>query len=365
MALIGLAASLASVQAGDSGKNVILIGWDGAQRNHVKEQLAKNELPTLAALIKEGAFIEVDVISGATDTKAGWSQINTGYHPDKTGVYSNGRYQPIPEGYTIEERVKKALGAENVVTRAMIGKSGHVDNNPPEKVPYEKYQARQKKEKIVEKSAPGLSETITGGARVVEENGQKFVLIPGKPWYNACKNFDSWENGLRQNEVVGNKAMDYLAKDKGKRFLYFVHFAEPDHAGHSRGENSQEYSDAIKLDDVWTGKLIAKLKELGLYEKTLIYVVVDHGFNEDSTGHRYAPFVFVGTNDKQITRKVGAREDIAATVLKRFGVDLVKLNPALDGIPLDEPAPDRFAPPENPGAPKATGKGKKGKQGKV
>jgi len=96
LVLIGLAMMPASGTAEDSGKNVILIGWDGAQRNHVKEQLAKNELPTLAALIKEGAFIEVDVISGATDTKAGWSQINTGYHPDKTGVYSNGRYQPIP-----------------------------------------------------------------------------------------------------------------------------------------------------------------------------------------------------------------------------------------------------------------------------
>ena len=45
----------------------------------------------------------------------------------------------------------------------------------------------------------------------------------GKPWHQVCKNFDSWENGLRQNEVVGNKAMDYLAKDKRKRFLYFVH----------------------------------------------------------------------------------------------------------------------------------------------
>jgi hypothetical protein len=107
------------------------------------------------------------------------------------------------------------------------------------------------------------------------------------------------------------------------------------------------------------------LKELGLYEKTLIYVVVDHGFNEDSTGHRYAPFVFVGTNDKQITRKAGAREDIAATVLERFGVDLAKLNPALDGIPLDEPAPDRFAPPDNPVAPKAKRTGKKAKRGKV
>ena len=352
-----LGASVA--RAEDSGKNVILFGWDGAQRNHVKEMLAANELPALAAIIKDGKMVDIDVISGATDTKTGWTQINTGYAPDKTGVYSNGRYQPIPNGYTMEERVEKALGADKVVTRAVIGKKGHVDNNPPEKVPYEKYQSRQKKQKKVEAAAPGKSEVITGGDKVVEENGQKYVLVPGKPWYNAYKNFDSWENGLTENQKVGEKAMNYLDQDKGKRFLYFVHFAEPDHSGHRYGENSQEYSDAIKSDDEWTGKIIAKLKELGVYDKTLIYVTADHGFNEGEKGHSYAPWVFLATTDKTVNRN-GCREDIAPTILKRFGVNLASLNPKLDGYPLDEPAPERKAPAEKPAAPGGAKGGKKG-----
>jgi hypothetical protein len=345
LALVGL---VPAAQAADSGKNVILIGWDGSQRNHVNEMIERKELPNLVALAKEGAMVDIDVISGATDTKAGWTQILTGYAPEKTGVYSNGRYQPIPVGYTIFERVEKALGPDNVETRAMIGKKGHVDADGPTKVPYEEWLQREQKQKRIDKAKPGLG-NLAGG-QVVEENGKKYVATPGKPYYNTIDHMDMFVNGLVENEKVGEMALKNLEQCRDKRFLFFVHFAEPDHAGHQKGENSQEYSDALKSDDEWTGKIITKLKELGIYGKTLVYVVIDHGFNEGQSGHRYAPYVFIATNDKQVTRKAGAREDIAPTVLERFGIDLAKIEPPLDGIPLDKPAPDRFAPAEKPGA---------------
>jgi len=94
----------------DVPRNVILFGWDGAQRNHVNECLARGELVNLKKLASEGALVEIDIIKkveGATDTKAGWTQILTGYHPEVTGVYSNGRYQPIPKGLSIFERLEK------------------------------------------------------------------------------------------------------------------------------------------------------------------------------------------------------------------------------------------------------------------
>jgi len=366
MSALSLAAILALagfVQAADSGKNVIIIGWDGAQRNHVNEMIQRKELPNLVALANEGAKVDIDVISGATDTKAGWTQILTGYAPEKSGVYSNSRYQPIPVGYTIFERVEKALGPDNVETRAMIGKKGHVDADAPTKVPYEKWLQREKKQKKIDKAKPGLG-NLAGG-KVVEENGQKYVVTPGKPYYNTKDHMDMFVNGLIENEKVGEMALKNVEEFKNKRFLFFVHFAEPDHLGHRNGENSKEYSDALKSDDEWTGKIIAKLKELGIYSKTLVYVVVDHGFNEDQSGHSYAPFVFIATNDKQVTRKAGGREDIAPTVLERFGIDLAKIEPPLDGFPLDKPAPDRFAPAEKPQATqKKPGEAKSKKAGK-
>ncbi len=91
-------------------RNIVLVGWDGTQRNHIKEMISRGEAPNLVALASEGGLVDIDVTTGATDTKAGWTQILTGYSPEKTGVFSNSRYQPIPEGYTVFERLETFFG---------------------------------------------------------------------------------------------------------------------------------------------------------------------------------------------------------------------------------------------------------------
>ena len=105
-------------------KNVVLFGWDGAQREHVHQCLERGELPTMKGSASKAGW-SIDVVTGATDTKAGWSQILTGYHPEMTGVYSNGRYRDIPEGLSVFERLEKQFGSDQFVTVAVIGKSGH------------------------------------------------------------------------------------------------------------------------------------------------------------------------------------------------------------------------------------------------
>ena len=98
-------------------KNIILFGWDGAQREHVEQCLERGELPTLKDLGEEGALVDIDVVNGATDTKAGWSQILTGYNPEVTGVYSNGRYHDIPAGLSVFERLKEQFRPRQVRLR--------------------------------------------------------------------------------------------------------------------------------------------------------------------------------------------------------------------------------------------------------
>jgi len=66
-----------TILALDRPQNVILFGWDGAQRDHVNECLDRNELPNLRELIDHGKYVQID-IEGVTDTKAGWSKILTG-----------------------------------------------------------------------------------------------------------------------------------------------------------------------------------------------------------------------------------------------------------------------------------------------
>jgi hypothetical protein len=298
-----------------SPRNIILIGWDGAQRNHVKECLSRNELPNLRQLSDEGALVAID-IKRVTDTKAGWAQILTGYEPEVTGVFSNSRYQPIPRGYTVFERLEQYFGAGQFVTVAVVGKKSHVDYDPPQRVKYKEGDAIQ--------------------GEIITENGVKYQLIPGKPYYHTVESMDVFLNGLVEDEKVGNQAVAMLNKYKDKPFFFFVHFAKVDSNGHQSGENSKEYNDALISADYWTGQIVKTLKDLALYSQTLIYVTADHGFDEGLTGHSDAPYVFLATNDKAVMRN-GQREDITPTILKRYGLDLRLLDPPLYGHTLTEP----------------------------
>jgi len=348
--LLILSAQAESV--GKEIKNIVVIGWDGAERSRTRELLEKGELPNLAALIREGKLLDIDVVSGATDTKAGWTQLLTGYVPEKTGVFNNGRYEPIPEGYTVFERLEKFFGTDSIDTVAIISKRTNVDNDAPYSGTFEEWtklvSARLGKDRYKNPAADIAHELAVyrEGGRLVEKDGRRIVEIPGKPWYHASKHLDLWVNGLEENEKVAERTIAEMEKRKDHRFFFFIHFAQPDHYGHKFGENSQEYTDGIRLDDKYSGWVINKLKELGLYEKTLVYVIADHGFDKDKKSHLYAPFVFAGTNDPTVIRGEGTREDIAPTILKKFGLDLSRIEPKLDGYPFDMQAPTRKANPE-------------------
>jgi hypothetical protein len=314
-------------------KNVILIGWDGAQRQHIMEALKEDKLPVLKALNNEGKLINID-IEGTTDTKAGWAQILTGYYPTVTGVYSNSKYQAIPEGLTIGERLEKYFGDDNIVTMAVIGKKEHVDNDAEQKVRITD-ENRAKYEKLSEPKISKQGKKRKPAGKIVDINGVEYFFAPAKPYYNMSRNTDLFENGLLLDEKIGNRAIELIEQNKNKRFFIFVHFASVDHSGHKYGENSKEYDDALISNDKWTGKIIDKLKELGIYRKTLIYVTADHGFDEGQKTHSNAPYVFLATNAKNIIRD-GRRQDIAPTILEAFGLDLSKIEPRIDGVSLTQ-----------------------------
>ena len=317
---------LAEEAAATRPRNITLFGWDGAQREHVMECLEKGELPTLKQVASEGKLVKID-IRGTTDTKAGWSQILTGYDPDVTGVYSNNKYQAVPVGLSIFERLEEHFGKDNFATVAVIGKKGHCGEIDEEKKT-EITGAAAKGKKGARKDEPG--------SKIIEEGGKKYRVVPAKPYANMHKACDVWVFGLELDEKVGEKAIEMLDKHKDKPFFFFVHFAQVDHKGHKFGENSKEYNDALISNDTWTGKIIQKVKDLGLYDKTLVYITADHGFDEDKSGHGNAPRVVLATNDKLVMRD-GDRADVGPTILERFGVDLSRLQPPLVGVPLTKP----------------------------
>ncbi len=334
--------------------NVILISWDGVQREHLRELLAAKKLPNLANLSREGGIVEIDVTHN-TATKAGHSQMLSGYGPEWTGVHNNNYYQPIPVGMTIFERLEDKLGSDKIMTVMITGKSGHVGALGPKplnkklKVKLEKVKKQLNNfDKKVDKSEADQGEKKTSNqeqqnlavAKLVQQLTQFVGPVSGQPFYNAVKKIDLVQvNKQREADEVGaltEDALNQVSKNKDQRFFAFFHFSDPDHQGHKFGENSNEYSTAIIKCDQWLGKLVADLKAKGLSANTRIYVTSDHGFDEGLKSHKNAPYVFLATNDTAIQRR-GDQRDLVPTILARMGVDPWQFTPRYAGRLLTEP----------------------------
>lgn len=336
-------------------RNAILFSWDGAQREHMNECLSRHELPNLEALIKEGGIVDIDINGHNTDTKAGHTQMLAGYDPDVTGVMSNGKFKAIPAGLSIFERLDQTFGKDNIATIMLTGKTHHVGNCPPS-TPEQIAEAKTKLEQIKQANPAGKNKNKNNAKQgagktgladpdaAAQANNRKKAQAQnlngiiqntdGEPFYFTSKSLDVWDGEKgREHTVVGPLMLGYLDKYGKGRFFSFFHFSDPDHKGHNFGENSNEYNQAIIDCDKELGECVKKLKEMGIYDNTMIFVTADHGFDEGLKSHSNAPRVKLAANLKSLTRN-GDQHDLVPTILTEMGVDTSKIEPKLKGTVL-------------------------------
>jgi predicted AlkP superfamily pyrophosphatase or phosphodiesterase len=274
-------------------RHVILISWDGAGRDILGELLAKNKLPNLAALIKDGSLQNIDIGGHITETLPGHAQMLSSLGPKTTGIASNFDRKPMPQGYTLFERLQKAFGKEALATIAIIGKAKFGGTDPKAK------------------------------SRSILSNCAADITV-----YSAAD---------RDAAEVTDPALKALDQEKASRYFAFLHFRDPDVWGHEKGSGSAEYREGFIKCDQALGQIVELLKTEKLYDSTLLYVTADHGFDKNSTDHLNAPHIWLATNDKTIVRG-GTQADIPATILARLGLDLATLEPRLIGQPLTKAA---------------------------
>lgn len=126
--------------------------------------------------------------------------------------------------------------------------------------------------------------------------------------YHQVLNKKRWL-GIKDEEGtaprVNEKAIEWLENNRKKRFFVWVHYTEPhapyiSHKGFSfdytdvptstyppgtRMKKIEKYDSEIAFTDSHIGKLIEKIKELGLYDDSLIIFLGDHG--ESFGEHNY------------------------------------------------------------------------------
>jgi hypothetical protein len=274
--------------------NILMVGWDGVQWDHLNEAYDKklrhspDGLPNLKVLSSGRLFRNI-VTNGDPSTKPGWVQLMTGYTAERTGVLSKFEFRPIDKGLTVFEKAQFTFGRDNVNTFLLSGKRGMVGND----------------------------------------------CSKGEPWCRVAPELDRFENYLGLDSIVGRHGLRALEDFGRDPFVGLIHFYNPDHAGHDHGENSRQYTKALVRLDQWLGRYIDKLKELDVFDNTVIYVISDHGFNEGGHGHHFGTKTFMATNDTSVIR-AGDRMDIAPTVLTKLGISLGRVGnaPPVDGYSL-------------------------------
>lgn len=146
------------------------------------------------------------------------------------------------------------------------------------------------------------------------------------------------EKSVNPAQSVAASAVAYIQEKKPN--LCFIHFPDPDSAGHKSGWGSPEQKEAFKVSDQALGQVMRAIEAVGIAGTSVVIISADHGGHDKTHGENIPddmtiPWIAWGKGVKKhftITDAV-TTYDTAATALWLLGVPV----PAeLDGKPVKQ-----------------------------
>ncbi len=127
---------------------------------------------------------------------------------------------------------------------------------------------------------------------------------------------------------------------KEKPYFTFIHFSEPDGAGHEIGHDTPEYYQAVQKIDTAIGELLAALEDANLLDKTMILISSDHGGIDKGHGGKTMvemeiPWIIwgAGLKSRGVLSETIITYDTAATLAYIMGLEMPQ---SWRGQPLKE-----------------------------
>ena len=139
-------------------------------------------------------------------------------------------------------------------------------------------------------------------------------------------------------KIVAETAAGYIRANKPN--LCFIHFADSDGAGHSKGWGSPEQVRAFEEEDVALATVLEAINKAGISKRSAIILTADHGGHDKTHGtasdeDTLIPWIAFGAGIRKGITITGAVStcDTAATALALLGLDI----PAdWEGKPISE-----------------------------
>lgn len=289
-----LFSTLAPLHAERKAGHVFIISFDGGKPAVIHE----SEMPVLKRLADEGAVTWAAQTIDPSKTLPSHTSMLTGVGPAKHQVLWND-YQPLKGTVTVPTIFSVAREKDpKLVTGLFAGKIKFRHLWLPN----------------------SLDQFNCGGA-------QTTAPIPA-----------SEEKKLVPSQGVAKEVVPYIVEKKPD--LCFIHFPDPDSAGHKSGWGSPEQKEAFKVSDQALSQVVGAIKKAGIADSSVIIISADHGGHEKTHGSTMPedmtiPWIAWGQGVKKhftITQPV-TTYDTAATALWLLGVPVPA---SFDGKPVTE-----------------------------
>ena len=251
--------------------NIILVCMDTLRADRVGFINPESELmPNLMALADDGVAF-TNAISQAPWTLPSVAAVLTGQYPSFHGA---GKRIFLPETIDPEQ-----LDEEKQKLGIMIGRSDFVVSKLPDR-------------------SITLPEMMESRYLCQIVNGNS-VIGTGT---NVETRFPCFIEGTAKGWSLTEQAREWLQDNRDKRFFLYIQYMEPHQwplyykekwereGRHDVDKASWMYDEMVKMGDEFFGRMLERVKELGLYEDSLIIFYSDHGehlYDEvlDTYGH--------------------------------------------------------------------------------
>lgn len=291
-------------------ENLFVMGWDGAGKINIDRLLQEGKLPNLQAFINGGACYMPLESLGYTISIANWGVLFTGLTYDQSGILGNAKYvrgTSIDTAYNFNHYVVPGLAKwlyvipYNYTIIRAIDDKGH-------KIGW-----------FVSKNSLSSLENCTPLAKIAQ-NADSYRWV------------DAQQNPQTYIEEIGQETVNFISTNND--YFIFLH-VNPDHFGHTYGENSLEYENEFIRADYWLGMIMSVINR----SNTKVIIVTDHGFDEGLYIHANASDLWWATDlpVKNIYRQgeaIGTVRDLSNTILSYYGVDWKSRTPKLRGKSL-------------------------------
>ncbi|HRI12587.1 MAG TPA: alkaline phosphatase family protein [Verrucomicrobiota bacterium] len=258
--------------------HVVVVVFDGMRPDFITPQYA----PNLYGLATNGVFFRRNHCVYVSTTIVNGTAIATGMYPGHSGILANSDFHP-------ELNSQSAIGSEalDTVRRGDLLSNGQyiaVDTVAEliQDAGFHTYVAGTKAVALMHDRSPRRTDTAAHSNSVTLFRGLTLPRAGLDPLVKANddKAFpDAFTSPNVASDGWTTKALTRGLWKKGVPKYSLLWLSDPDVTQHAKGVGAPEALSAIEASDKNLGEVIKVLKDKGVYDRTDILVVSDHGFS--------------------------------------------------------------------------------------